>query len=93
MVTNTLPSLTLLHFGNNSFTSKSLVPFFQAMKKNKTIKILYLNDIGMELAIIKSMANCLKKNKSLEELNLGNTGFSDQAAAILWPNIKHLKTL
>ncbi|CAD8164581.1 unnamed protein product [Paramecium pentaurelia] len=93
LATNSLPNLTVVHFGNNPLTSKSLVPFFQAMKKNKTIKILYLNDIGMELATIKQLAVCLKKNKTLEDLNLGNTGFSDSAAIILWPSLKYLKKL
>ncbi|CAD8160945.1 unnamed protein product [Paramecium octaurelia] len=93
MATNSLPNLTVVHFGNNPLTSKSLVPFFQALKKNKTIKILYLNDIGMELATIKQLAVCLKKNKTLEDLNLGNTGFSDSAASVLWPSLKYLKKL
>ncbi|CAD8072947.1 unnamed protein product [Paramecium primaurelia] len=93
LAANCLPNLTVLHFGNNPLTSKSLVPFFQAFKKNKTIKILYLNDIGMDLQTIRQMAQCLKKNKILEELNLGNTGFSDSAAQILWPNLKYLRTL
>ncbi|CAD8074695.1 unnamed protein product [Paramecium primaurelia] len=93
LATNSLPNLSVVHFGNNPLTSKSLVPFFQALKKNKTIKILYLNDIGMELTTIKQMAFCLKKNKTLEDLNLGNTGFSDSAASILWPSLKYLKKL
>lgn len=80
MATNSLPNLRILHFGGNQFSSKSLVPFFGAMKKNKTVKILYLNDIGIEMETIKALSNCLRKNKSLEELNLGNTGFSDAAA-------------
>ena len=53
------------------------MPFFNALTKNKTVKILYLNDIGLEIPTIKAIAACLKKNKVLEELNLGNTGFSD----------------
>jgi len=77
MATNSLTNLSVLHLGGNPLTSKSLVPFFLAMKKNKTIKILYLNDIGMEIDSIKAIGKCLKKNKCLEELNLGNTGFSD----------------
>ncbi|CAD8174139.1 unnamed protein product [Paramecium octaurelia] len=93
LAANCLTNLTVLHFGSNPLTSKSLIPFFQAFKKNKTIKILYLNDIGMDLQTIRQMAICLKKNKILEELNLGNTGFSDAAAQILWPNLKYLRTL
>lgn len=69
--------------------------FFLALSKNKTIKILYLNDIGLEIITIKSLAECLRKNHSLEELNLGNTGFSDQAAKIFWKilPVSSLKTL
>lgn len=55
MATNSLPNLSVLHLGGNPLTSKSLVPFFLAMKKNKTIKILYLNDIGMEIDSIKAI--------------------------------------
>lgn len=93
MATNQLERLSVLHFGGNPLSSKSLVPFFQAMRKNKTVKILYLNDIGMNIVTIKEIANCLRKNKTLEELNLGNTGFSDQAAYCLWPSLRHLKSL
>ncbi|KAM3131593.1 hypothetical protein pb186bvf_016257 [Paramecium bursaria] len=90
---NSLQNLSVLHFGGNPITQKSLVPFFNALTKNKTVKILYLNDIGLEIPTIKAIAACLKKNKVLEELNLGNTGFSDQAATILWPSLKRLNTL
>jgi Ran GTPase-activating protein (RanGAP) involved in mRNA processing and transport len=66
-----------------------------ALQKNKTLKSIYLNDIGLEISTIRSLADCLKKNHTLEELNLGNTGFSDQAARIIWKvlPVSNLKVL
>ncbi|CAD8066175.1 unnamed protein product [Paramecium sonneborni] len=35
-----LPNLTFLRFGNNPLTFKSLVPLFQAFKKQNIVKII-----------------------------------------------------
>ncbi len=69
-----------MHLGENKLTSFSLNSFFLALQKNSTLAVIYLNDIGLDISTVKAIANCLRRNSTLSEINLGNTGFSDSAA-------------
>lgn len=66
-----------MHLGNNPITDYGLDALFKALHKNKSIKVIYLNDVALNITSIKSLSECLQKNSNLDEINLGNTGFSD----------------
>ncbi|CAD8176657.1 unnamed protein product [Paramecium octaurelia] len=76
LATNCLPNLTVVHFGNNPLTSKSLVPFFQAQSKvsqeiaiaiYEFINVLEREDIG--LTYVGLQDNEIEEYDLVEDLN------------------------
>jgi hypothetical protein len=67
-------NISLLHIGGNN-QIKNLKTFFNALQLNQNLKILYLNDINLDS--LNYLSRMLRKNKTLEHLNLMNCGITD----------------
>lgn len=85
--------LSTLHLGENKPTSVGLMGLFEALENNKTMRSLYLNDMLLFDDAAKCLNKMLVKNKTLDLLNLGNSGADDETLAILKPAFMFNQTL
>lgn len=77
----------------NNFSSVSMEPFFKALSKNNSLRVLDLgwNSIGSNMKVIKrnalqcveAIADCFRSNKSLLHVSLNNNGFSFEESKVI----------
>lgn len=87
----------------NNFSSVSIEPFFKALSKNDSLRVLDLgwNSIGSNMKVIKrnavqcveAIADCLRSNKSLLHVSLNNNGFSFEESKVIAEVEMHLQRL
>ena len=79
--------------GGNEPTSKGIVSFLKSLNSNDVIKNLSLNDIPLNNESLQALNKMLVKNKSIEQLNLGNCGITPEGIDLLKSGLMFNSTL